>query len=161
MLDADLDTHDVLTLSPDFTTLQLLIELSYGGIYTKRTWDGPTLSNETLLQLVGVANMFEFNDCIKACCEQMGRGLNADLALSVVACLSHLEPAREPISKLVDAAIAAIGPLEGLWGQGSFCKGPIEAVKCASITKIKVSLTELQRKWKCLFSVGITQPTLS
>jgi len=41
-------------LSTDFAILELLIELSYSNVYTKRTWDGPPLPRKTLLHLIKV-----------------------------------------------------------------------------------------------------------
>ena len=129
----------VSALSPDFAALKLLVELSYSAIYTKHTWDGPSLPHDTLLRLIRVANMFEFNECIEACCEELRLGLDADVALQVVDTLSLLEPAGQHIIDLIDDAIALIGPLEDLWSQNGFYESPSEAVKNASITKLQVS----------------------
>ena len=100
------------------------------------------MPHETLLHLITVANMFEFNECIEACCEELRTGLNTDVALDVIDSLYRLEPARAPINELVDDAIGAIGPLEGLWGQGRFHFNEKGAVKVASIDKIKARVRE-------------------
>ena len=125
-----------------FEVLKLLVELCYAGIYTRHTWDGPTLPHETLLHLITVANMFEFNECIESCCEELRTGLSTDVALAVINSLSHLEPARAPINKLVDDAIGSMSPLEGLWSQGRFHFNEQSAVKVASIDKIRVGKGE-------------------
>ena len=90
--------------------------------------------------------MFEFDDCIVACCETVSWEMDdVEVAFAVLNSLSHLEPARQPINDLLDTAIVTIvggkGPLEKLWGQSDlYSRGGIEAVKHASITKIKVSV---------------------
>jgi len=137
----------------DFTTLQLLMELSYGRIYTKHSWDAPTLPQDNLLHLIVVADMFEFNQCIEACCEELSRGLKTDTAVHIMNTLCHLDPPRQPISQLIDAAVVAMGPLEDLWKQGAFVPSPKVAVKSACITSIQVS--QAQREGDAPHPCGI------
>jgi len=102
----------------DVDTFKLLIELSYGGIYTKHKWDGPTLPHDTLAKLIMVANMFEFNECIEVCCEELKRGLDRDNAIGVIDAFSGMEAPPKAINDVIDAAVVAMGRLEDMWSQG-------------------------------------------
>jgi len=130
-----------LPLPSDADSLKLLVELSYGGLYTKRTWDGPTLSPTILAKLIAVANMFEFNDCIEACCEELKQGLDRDNnAIGVIDACAGIEPLPKVISDVIDAAVVAMGPLEKLWSQGQyFCSHVGEATRKAGAEKLNVS----------------------
>lgn len=71
-------------------TFKLLVELSYGVDYTRRPSDSnspsTTFDPNTLVQLISVANMFEFLPCIESCCEVLYgmEGWDVDMALSLI-----------------------------------------------------------------------------
>jgi hypothetical protein len=56
------------------TDFKLLLELSYGGSYT-RDDEGDLLDRKWRLRLAFMANAFEFSDCINQCLESLVEGL--------------------------------------------------------------------------------------
>jgi len=117
----------------EFDALKLLVELSHSGVYTRRSWDGPTLPRETLLQLIKLANMLEFT------CEKMGEGpMGTETSMSILNFFGHMGPSPNLIHDLIDKAVCVLGRLEGFGGQGRFNKSSSRAVMSARIPIIKV-----------------------
>ena len=101
------------------------LSLSYGPSYTRRVWGEPPLPHQTLIQLILVADRLAFTRCLEACSKEMRENPNPDMALLVIDSLWHLDPAREPIQLLLDAAIESLGHIEDLWSQTPFHQGVV------------------------------------
>ena len=128
--------------TPAIETFKLLLELSYGPSYTRRSWDEPTLPHQTLIQLILVADRLAFTRCIEACCEQLRTVLKADVALLVIDSLSHLDPAREPIQLLLGAAIESLGHIEDMWRQTPLQENSSFDIDNVSMDGIQVCSTQ-------------------
>lgn len=98
-----------------FEAFKLLVELSYGYDYTLNPSDSTPLPVATLLGLIVVADMFQFNLCIRACCKHLMRQVGADTGLEVIEGLRHLS--HPNVESLLDTAIFNLGRLEHLWKQ--------------------------------------------
>lgn len=126
-------------LYPAFETLELLVELSYGGLYTRRSLGADTFDLDTLIKLIMVANMFEFGQCLQECSEELAHSLTSpSVALAVLGALAHLEGAHESLDKLLNLATPVLGTLEDLLVQGPPCPRPDLAVQEAIKTNAEV-----------------------
>jgi len=85
-----------------------------------------------------VANIFEFNECIEVCCEELKRGLDRDNAIGVIGAFSSIETPPKAISDVIDAAVVAMGRLENMCSQGGFESVSLMAVRKPAMTRIKV-----------------------
>jgi len=119
------------------------VELSYGGIYARRAWDGPLLPYSTLVKLIAMADMFDFHGCVGDCREELMRArLGSDDVIHIIdTCISIHHPPQIITAVLHATTTASFGPLRGLWKQGQFClSSPRKAVSHhAGIPDIKVS----------------------
>lgn len=113
-------------------TLQLLIELSYGGLYTRKAFGDEPFDFHTLINLIIVANMFLFTDCIKECSDELVQCLTSPAkALTVIGSLAHYQGVHPSIDTLLDAAVPVVGILEDLLSHGTPCSRPDLAVQQA------------------------------
>ena len=91
---------------PAWEVLKLLVELSYGVTYTRRSPGEPAFPTETLLSLITVGNALEFRHCVEECCRKLEGQLRDDsrietTALTVVDTLAPLENGSGAIHELL------------------------------------------------------------
>lgn len=91
------------------------MELSYGITWTKRQWDGPPFPDDTLIQLLVVAQKLGLVDAVTECCHELSRKGSFDRAILIINYLHDSATATLDISRLGDAAVAGVRQLEKLF----------------------------------------------